>query len=133
MRHARHYHQPALHRLVAAWLAVLLALFAALAPTVSHALALDRATQGIEICTSTGNVTSAPTIPADSPTGPESAKLMDHCPFCLLQADRVAPPPSPVAYLFLVQGGQQEVPAWQAFFFVPHFYSPATPRGPPLK
>jgi hypothetical protein len=129
MQNARHHHQPALHRLVVAWLAVLLALFAALAPTVSHALALDHATQGIEICTSAG----AQIIPADSPTGPESTKLMDHCPFCLLQADRVAPPPSPVAYLFLVQSGQQEGPVSQAFFFVPHPYSPAAPRGPPSK
>ena len=123
----RHHHQPPLHRLLAAWLAMLLALFAALAPAVSHALALDYATQGIEICTSTG----AQTIPADSPTGPESTKLMDHCPFCLLQADRVALPPSPVTTLFLVQSGQLDDPISQAFFYVPESYSVAAPRGPP--
>ncbi len=127
MMRTRHHHQPPLYRLLAAWLAVLLALFAALAPTVSHALALDHATQGIEICTSTG----AQTIPADSPVGPESTKLMDHCPFCLLQADRVAPPPSPVAYLFLVQGGQQEVAVWQALFYCTYFALAPPPRGPP--
>jgi Protein of unknown function (DUF2946) len=129
MKYTRHQHAQPLHRLWATWLAVLLALFAALAPTVSHALALDHATQSIEICSSTG----AQTIPADSPAGPESTKLMDHCPFCLLQADRVAPPPSPVATLFLVQGGQQEDPIAQVFFYVPDTYSSATPRGPPAK
>jgi hypothetical protein len=122
-----HQHQPPLHRLWAAWLAVLLALFAALAPTVSHALAFDAATRGIEICTSTG----AKTISADSPNGPQSAVSLEHCPFCLHSADRVAPAPAPVAYLFLAHGGQQEATAWQAFFYSPNLYSKAAPRGPP--
>jgi hypothetical protein len=125
----RHHHQPPLHRLLAAWQAVLVVLFAALAPTVSHALVVDHAAQGIEICTSTGTQI----IPADSPTGPESTKRMDHCPFCLLQADRVATPISAVAYLFLVQGGPHEGPIAPAIFYVPDTYSPATSRGPPSK
>jgi hypothetical protein len=112
---------------LAKWLAVLLVLFAALASTVSHAIAVERRAQTLEICTSTG----AKAIPADSPTGPESALHLDHCPFCLHAADRVAPPPTPVAYLFLVQGGQQEAMAWQAFFYAPHPYPKAAPRGPP--
>jgi hypothetical protein len=106
---------------------VLLALFAAIAPTVSHALALEHGAQGIEICTSSGTQI----IPADSPTGPESAVSLSHCPFCLHSADRVAPPPSPVAYLFLVQGGQQEASVWQAFFYSSKHYLKASPRGPP--
>jgi len=121
------HHQRPLYRPWAVWLAVLLALFAALAPAVSHALALERGTQGIEICTGTGTQI----IPADSPTGPEPVLHVDHCPFCLHSADRFAPPPTPVAYLFLGLGGQQEVAVWQAFFYVSHFYPRAAPRGPP--
>jgi hypothetical protein len=127
LEHQHQHHQLPLHRLWAAWLAVLLVLFAALAPTVSHAIAVERGAQTLEICTSTG----AKSIPADSPTGPESALHLDHCPFCLHAADRVAPPPTPVAYLFLVQGGQQEAMVWQAFFYAPHPYPKAAPRGPP--
>jgi len=119
-------HPPPLHRLWAAWLAVLLALFGALAPTVSHALALRGVAQGIEICTSSGTQI----LPADSPTGPESVLSLDHCPLCLHPADRVAPPPHLMPYLFLVQGGQQEDMVSQAFFYSLHFYSRA-PRGPP--
>ncbi len=120
-------HQPPPHRLWAAWLAVLLVLFAAFAPPVSHAIALERGAPGIEICTSSGTQI----IPADSPTGPESALHVDHCPFCLHSADRFAPPPTPVAYLFLGLGGQQEVAVWQAFFYSPQHYPKAAPRGPP--
>lgn len=109
-------------------MAVLLALFAALAPAVSHALALERGTPlGVEICTSTG----AKTIPADSPTGPESVSHLEHRPFCLHTTDRVAPPPHLLPYLFSVQGGQQEAPVWQAFSFFSYRAFALPPRGPP--
>jgi hypothetical protein len=120
----------------AVWFALCVAVFMALAPSVSHALAWSQAGSGnlIEICTATGPrlvpADSAPSS-ADSPTGQESALSLSHCPFCLHTADRCAPPPNPLPYLFLVQGGQQEAMVWQAFFFSTHFTLVPPPRGPP--
>ena len=133
MMRTRHHHQPPLHRLLAAWLAVLLALFAALAPAVTHGVALVRAGDhaGFEICTSTGPQWLDVSDTADSSTGQESVATTEHCPFCLHQADRVTPPPTPVAYLFLVQGGQQEVAVWPALFYCTYFALAPPPRGPP--
>ena len=121
------HHQRPLYRPWAVWLAALLALFAALAPSLSHALALARGSQGIEICTGTGTQI----IPADSETGSKSALSLSHCPFCLHNTDRVAPPPTLLPYLFLIQGGQQEVAVWQAFFYPTNTTFKTAPRGPP--
>ena len=131
----RHRATP-LHRPWAAWLALFVALVMALAPTLSHALAWSQSSSGnfVEICTATGPrlvaADSAPTS-ADSPAGQESALSLSHCPFCLHTADRVVPPPHPVAYLFLDMGGQQEAMVWQAFFFATHFALSPPSRGPP--
>ena len=119
-------HKLPLHRLWAAWLAVLLVLFGSLAPAVSHALAPRAGAPGTEICTGHGTQI----LPADSPAGPESA-LSPHCPFCLHSADRVAPPPQPMPYLLTVQGGQQEAMVWQAFFFASRTDLTPPSRGPP--
>jgi hypothetical protein len=109
-------------------MAVLLAVFAALAPAVSHALALERGTPlGVEICTSTG----AKTIPADSPTGPESVSHLEHCPFCLHTTDHVALPPHPQSSLTWAIGGTPVRMVLQLFFYSDTAYSRATPRGPP--
>jgi hypothetical protein len=106
-----------------------------LAPAVSHALAAHGdASARIEICTPNGAqwVDADPSgLSEEATDGPESVLHVDHCPFCLHQADRVVPPPTPVAYLFLGLGGQQEVTAWQAFFYSHQHYPRAAPRGPP--
>ena len=112
-----------LRRPWAVWWTLCVALFFTAAPSLTHAAAFARnnAFPSLEICTSQGAKTGAP----------DSAAAHAHCPFCLHSADRVAPPPHPMPYLFLVQGGQQEGPAWQAFFFFSHLYLRAAPRGPP--
>lgn len=122
----------------AVWFALCVALVMALVPTVSHALTWSQAGGGnlIEVCTAAGPRlvaadTAAPSS-ADSPTGQESALSLAHCPFCLHTADRCAPPPNPLPYLFQVQGGQQEAVVWQAFSFFTHFALAPPPRGPPL-
>jgi hypothetical protein len=125
-----------LHRPWAVWLAVLIAVFGALAPTVSYALVLAQGgiAGSIEICTPQGMqiVTAGPTgFTTDSPDGPESVLSLSHCPFCLHTTDRVAPPPHLLPYLFLDQGRQQEVPDWQAFSFVNFTAFAPPPRGPP--
>ena len=118
------------------WLALVIALFSASATTVSHAFAFihDESRRSTEICTGHGTrlVEVVPSnSSADSSSGQDSVRTLTHCPFCLHNADRVAPPPSPVAYLFLVTGGQQEAAVWQAFFYVTEPFTRASPRGPP--
>lgn len=139
-----------LRRPFAVWFAVWIALLGALAPTVSHAVALSRggAAGVIEICTSSGSrwlliqssgTTVAPTDGAtdtlfavDSKTGQESALSLNHCPFCLLSTDRVAPAPHSLVHLFVVLGDSPEPAVRQAFFFSHHHPPGAPPRGPPL-
>ncbi len=114
----------------AVWLALCVAFVMALAPTVSHALVWSEGVQpgSLDICTSAGPGFSNA---ADSPNGQESAGSLNHCPFCLQPTDRVAPPPHPVAYLFLDLGGQPEGPSWQAFFYAATDTYAPPPRGPP--
>jgi Protein of unknown function (DUF2946) len=111
----------------ALYLALLLAILGAVAPTVSHALAHQRGQVGIEICTTTGTKF----VPADSSQEQESAAVLNHCPFCLLQTDRIAPPLHQQPYLFLVQGGTQAPAVLQAFLFVSNIFPAPPPRGPP--
>ncbi len=122
-----------LRRPLAVWLAVLLALFGALAPTLSHALALNRsaASGWSEICTSSGPRWVADLNSTDSPDGQESAPAIDHCPFCLLATDRVAPPPHALLHLFAVLGEHPEPTVRQAFFFPLQFALTPPPRAPP--
>ena len=122
-------HFALLRRNFAVWLAVWIAVFGALAPTVSHALVWAKGghTAWNEVCTSTGIQ-----IQTDSPDGPESALSLDHCPFCLLSTDRVAPPPHALVHLFVVSGGFKVAAVRQAFLFFPHFALTPPPRGPPV-
>jgi hypothetical protein len=125
-----------LHRPWAVWLAVLIAVLGALAPTVSHALmpAMGQAPQGVEICTSEGpRWVATDTLSQAEESSPtrESAATLDHCPFCLQTTDRVASIDDPLPYLFLVPDGQREPTVWQAFFYpATHTFTPP-PRGPP--
>jgi hypothetical protein len=120
----------------AVWLTVLVAVLFALAPTLTHALDFSRSdgAKRIEICTSQGPQTIAPdkAHAVDFPTGQDSTSTHPHCPFCLHQADRCAPPPHLLPYLLKVQGGQQEMPDWQDFFYVDKTSLWAPPRGPPI-
>jgi hypothetical protein len=144
-------HLALLRRNFAVWLAVLITLFGALAPTVSHALVGSQGGNGAwtEICTSTGQrwVTlglaqndapqstgadaPAAQIQTDSPQPPASVLSLDHCPFCLLSTDRAAPPPHALVHLFAVTGGFKVPTVRQAFLFFPHFALTPPPRGPP--
>jgi hypothetical protein len=113
----------------AMYLALLLAVLGAVAPTVSHALAQQRGQVGIEICTSTGSNF----VQADSSQEQESVAVLDHCPFCLHQTDRIAPPLHHQPYLFLVQGGTQAPAVLQAFFFFTDIQWARFARGPPSR
>jgi len=136
-----------------AWLAMLLVLFGAVAPTLSHALAAASAGQpfGIEVCTSggsrwvsVGHNAGAPEVAGlaastqpDSANGedgsPASLAPLVHCPFCLLGANPMAPPPAPSDTRFSPAGLPHEAPRpagnpprSASFILV------AAPRGPPF-
>ena len=126
-----------LRRPLVVWLAVLMAVFGALAPTLSHALA---APAWAEVCTPTGMrwlmldaavQTDAAQNSADSPQPPEPAFSLVHCPFCLLSTDRAAPAPHALVHLFAVSGAIKVPTVRQAFLFIPHFALKPPPRGPP--
>ena len=144
-------HFAQLRRPLAVWLAVLIAVFGALAPTLSHALVWSQGpnTAWTEICTPTGmrwvkldaahKETSQATGAAatqtqtqtHSPEPQESAFSLDHCPFCLLSTDRAAPAPHALVHLFAVSGAIKVSTVRQAFLFIPHFALTPPPRGPP--
>lgn len=120
------------------WLALLLAVFGALAPVVSQALALTRsgAPMMMAICTSSESEPRQAANPAmfssaEAPDGQPSAPALAHCPFCLLLADHVAPT-QPFAAHFLVVPLLPEKPAAQPFFIsFARFALTPPPRGPP--
>lgn len=121
--------RPPLHRVCTAWLAVWLVFFAAFAPLVSHALAPGATPPGLEICTATGPQTL---VVADdtAPTSP-SGHLLAHCPFCLLQADRLALP-SQALHFLPPDTVAVQVDAPVGVFTPPEpRYNSAAPRGPP--
>jgi hypothetical protein len=134
------------------WLAVLLALFSALAPTLSHALAATGARQAfsIEVCTgdglrrvvaghdadasiAAGLAGSAQAISTAGDDGsPASTTSLLHCPFCLLGANTMALPPAPSTFRFVptnlpVGSPRPNCAAPRATLFV----LVAAPRGPP--
>jgi hypothetical protein len=119
-------------------LALLLALFGGLAPTVSHAIRWARGDRSdlIEVCTSTGprwmalGQTSG--VRPEAPNKPDAATVFEHCPFCLLAADRLAPPPAALVPIFLANATYQQVAPAQIFFVATHIAPSPPPRGPPL-
>ncbi len=152
-------HFALLRRPLAVWLTMLIAVFGALAPTLSHALVMARGgtSAWTEVCTSTGTrwvmlgqspstarpTTSAasspepradlgaPPISTASPDGQEAAFSLDHCPFCLLCTDHAAPPPNAWRHLFSVLDDAGAPTIRQTFFFVTQFVFTPLPRGPP--
>jgi hypothetical protein len=125
-----------LRRPLAVWWTVLVAVLFSIAPTLTHAIALAHGDNiGIEICTAQGSRSVAPDTAhaVDSSTGQDSTASLQHCPFCLQQADRIAPPPNPRPDFFKAQGGQQQIADWQVFSYLDNTPLWAPPRGPPTE
>lgn len=134
------------HRLTA-WLALVVMLMGAFAPTVSRALVAARGESlSIEVCTSQGPrglppVRAQSSAPAAAPTNGEvnaahdelaSTILLDPCPFCLLLADRLGPPPAASVHVFDAESCGF-VPDGQALFLPKAFLAATLPRGPPAR
>lgn len=141
-----------LHRLRtrrwAVWIALAAMLLGALAPTVSHALALARTEAPFMqvVCTGSGtrwvpaelvssaaasDLGAAPLL-TDAPAGPASVPDLNHCPFCLPIADRLGPPPAASMHFFNAESGFAP-PDAQALFFRSVPLTLALPRGPPIR
>ena len=117
---------------MAVWLALLIAVLGAVAPTLSRGLARTGDVPLVEICTSLGPRWVALSDSPDSPDGQGSVLHIDHCPFCLLSADRLAPPPQVSLHDFGVLGEPVAPALGQAFLFIPQPARVPPPRGPPL-
>ena len=130
-------------RRLSAWIAIFAMALAALAPTVSRALARGAASpvSWTEVCTASGmqwvNLDSAVTTGTTRSTasgvpdgGQPAHNPLDHCPFCFLSAERLGPAPGAAARFF-VPGD----PVAPAIGLQPAFRSlaplAAHARGPP--
>lgn len=118
------------HRRLTTWIAALAILLAALAPSLSHALASATGVEWIEICTAQGSKWVA--AGEDSPERvPASAHVLDHCPCCSIHApDLGLPPAIDTAH----QPSRQVHDVPLAFLAAPrtlHAWVSAQPRAPP--
>ena len=84
-----------LTRRLTAWIAMCAILLAALAPSVSHALATrdGKALSWMEICSSTG-IKLVKTDKTSSPSQQHQAGCLEHCPFCSSHGNAVDLPAS---------------------------------------
>lgn len=117
-------------RRLATWIATLAVLFAALAPTLSHALAGSQpGASWVEVCSASGSRW----LPAADDEGSRPAShTLEHCPYCSLQSDLPLLPAAVHAAL----------PQPRAATFVPaaflsaartlYAWTTAQPRAPPL-
>ncbi|MYM22343.1 DUF2946 domain-containing protein [Duganella sp. FT135W] len=104
------------------WIAIMAVLFAALAPTVSHALAASTTGVLAEMCSVGGPAKKAPTNVMHG---------MEHCSYCATHGGSPALLP-PALNGFAVIGGDDFYPP--LFYTAPqplHTWSAASPRGPP--
>lgn len=124
------------HRRLTLWLATLALVFAALAPALSHALArATGASEMVEVCTVMGSRWVA--VNADSNAGPAdpmgaAASSFDHCPYCHLAGQGMAPPPAPPAQMQPPLGREGLPERFFSAACTAHVWRAAQPRAPPL-
>ncbi|MGV7206313.1 DUF2946 family protein [Oxalobacteraceae bacterium A2-2] len=116
-----------IQRTLTLWLAALAVLFAALAPSVSHALAARTITWS-EICTAEGAKLVAD--PQKQPADPLQHHVK-HCPYCATHGGSTTlPPPLPVSFAIIV-GHDLYPPLYYRAPATLHSWAAAHPRGPP--
>lgn len=122
-----------LRRPLAVWLALLIALLGAVAPTLSHSLVGAGDVALVEICTNLGPRWVALPDAPDSPDGQGSALHIEHCPFCLSATHSMAPPPHVSLHDFGVLGEPVVPTLGQAPLFIAQTALVPPPRGPPWR
>ena len=91
-------------RRFAAWIACLAMLFAALAPSVSHAMSATGGNVWTEICSAAGiTMIKAPQGQGD-PVDADSASHLEHCAFCATHPTDIVPLPGGVGYAPVLSG-----------------------------
>lgn len=120
-------------RVLTSWIAVLAILVAALAPSISHALAGKNGTDWIEVCSAAG----AKWINADDETGnkspvPSGGHPFEDCAYCSLHAKAIAIPAAPTAAVPFFRPGHGRPIAFLAAPRTLHAWVSAQPRAPPL-
>ena len=128
----------ALRRRQMVWLALCLAWLGALVPTVSHTLVWARGDAAlVQICSTTGQrwvaLAQSPGAAslADGSSVPDPAKLLNHCPFCLLAAERLAAPTTADLGVLSPPGRAVAPVIWQAVLPLVRFVWAPPLRGPP--
>jgi Protein of unknown function (DUF2946) len=126
---------PRQHQRLLTWLALVAVLGMALLPTLSHALAFARgdASRWAEVCTPQGMrlVAVDDSAGAEDKTLPTASGQLEHCPLCALGAGAMAPPPAPLAVLWLPLAGAEPPTAFLQAPRTAHAWRSAQPRGPP--
>jgi hypothetical protein len=134
------------------WLALWLAVFGAMAPTVSRTLGWvdNDSVRLTEICTGDGPLMMTMSMDAIAAVAPDAAPVdvpdasgatpgqppsptlvLDHCAFCTLLTNRLAPPLVMVILPFVLPGKPVN-PAVLLTLFLPQFQTPTPPsRAPP--
>jgi hypothetical protein len=128
-----------LRRRCLVWLALCLAWLGALVPTVSHTLVWAHGdTALVQICSTTGQrwVTLAQAQGAanqtDGTQAPDPAKLLNHCPFCLLAAERLAAPPTAALGVLSLPGRAVSPVIGRTVFSLARLVWAPPLRGPPM-
>lgn len=85
-----------LTRRFAAWIACLAMLFAALAPSVSHAMSARSGDAWTEICSAAGVMMIKAPPGLGDPADADRASHLEHCAFCATHPTDVAPIPGSV-------------------------------------
>jgi hypothetical protein len=71
-------------------------------------------------------------LQSETPNQPDTATVFEHCPFCLLAADRMAPPPATLDHVLSGTATYELAGLAQTFFVVAHTDPTPPARGPPL-
>lgn len=120
-----------LQRRFAAWLATFAILLAALAPTISHAMAAARGQENwVEVCTTAGPAVIKVAGETPAPVKDGAASHFEHCPFCAAHAG--AAPLAPAVTALPVAEGRPVLP--ELFYRAPRplfSWAASQPRGPP--
>lgn len=131
----------ATNKVVHIWIAILAILFAALAPSVSHALAASNragaanpASLAMQICSVAGLVSmDAMADPAADKSMDPAKHAFEHCPYCATHAGSFALLPGAAVNIALIEGHDLYPPL---FYRAPQplfSWSAGKPRGPPAQ
>lgn len=130
------------HQKLASWVALLVILFAALAPAVSHAFATESTplTLWQEICTAQGTkfVSSVVTLSSEQSASAQDDQSMqphvgalEHCPFCTNQIAAVSLPPGNHVLFVAALNTADRPDIYQAPVVQTYFQSAHLSRAPP--